>query len=101
MVWVQVPPLREATGWVELHWATTSRAQPSQLPHWVATPSSNWISSKLMPARAWRAMSRSETRRQTQMIMAVRVAGCEMKWSKYKCESFAFAMVFLPKALAV
>ncbi len=60
-----------ATGCDAWHWATTSRAQPSQQPHWVATPSSNWISSKPMPARAWRAISRSETRRQTQTIMAV------------------------------
>ena len=60
-----------ATGWLLWHWATTSRAQPSHRPHWVATPSSNWISSKPMPARAWRAISRSETRRQTQTIMAV------------------------------
>ena len=35
----------------------------------VATPSSNWISSKPMPAWAWRAIL-SETRRQTQTIMA-------------------------------
>lgn len=62
---------RAATGCVAWHWATTSRAQPSQQPHWVPTPSSNWISSKPMPARAWRAISRSETRRQTQTIMAV------------------------------
>ena len=62
---------RAATGRDGLHWATTSRAHPSQHPHWVATPSSNWISAKLMPARAWRAISRSEIRRQTQTIMAV------------------------------
>ena len=41
-----------ADGQLALHWATTSRAQPSHCPHWVATPSSNWISSKPMPARA-------------------------------------------------
>src|SRR3989344_2138096 len=68
---------RAATGLDALHCATTSRAQLSQHPHWVATPSSNWISSKLMPARAWRAISRSEIRRQTQTIMAAgSVAGC-------------------------
>ena len=60
-----------ATGLEAWHCATTSRAQPSQQPHWVATPNSNCISSKPMPARAWRAISRSETRRQTQTIMAV------------------------------
>lgn len=58
-----------ATGEVALHWATTSRAQHSQRPHWVATPSSNWMSSKLIPARAWRAISRSEIPLQTQTIM--------------------------------
>ena len=68
--------LSAAIGWEALHCATTSRAQLSHWPHWVATPSSNWMSSKLMPARAWRAISRSETRRQTQTIMAVGLAGC-------------------------
>ena len=58
-----------ATGEVAQHWATTSRAVHSHWPHWVATPSSNWMSSKLIPARAWRAISRSETRWQTQTIM--------------------------------
>ena len=58
-----------ALGQVPLHWATTSRALLSHRPHWVATPSSNWMSSKPIPARAWRAISRSEIRRQTQMIM--------------------------------
>jgi len=66
-----------ATGEVAQHWATTSRAQPSHWPHWVATPNSNWMSSKLMPARAWRAISRSETRWQTQTIMVEQaLAGC-------------------------
>lgn len=66
-----------ATGWDAQHCATTSRAQSSQRPHWVATPSSNWISSKLMPARAWRAISRSEIRRHTQTIMEqAALAGC-------------------------
>jgi len=51
--------------------ATMSRAHSSQFPHWVATPSSNWISSKLMPARAWQAISRSEIRWHTQTIMRV------------------------------
>jgi len=59
-----------ATGLLALHCATTSRAQLSHWPHWVATPSSHWISSKPIPARAWRAISRSEIRRQTQTIMA-------------------------------
>jgi hypothetical protein len=59
-----------ATGQVALHWDTTSRAERSHWPHCVATPNSNWMSSKLIPARAWRAISRSETRRQTQTIMA-------------------------------
>ncbi len=77
----QVPPCAQAqarldslrsaaTGLPTLHCATTSRAQSSQRPHWVATPSSHWISSKPIPALAWRAISRSETRRQTQTIMA-------------------------------
>jgi hypothetical protein len=61
-----------ATGRLAQHWDTTSRAKHSHWPHWVATPSSNWMSSKSMPAWAWRAISRSETRRQTQTIMAVR-----------------------------
>ena len=60
---------KAATGRKGWHCATTSRAQLSQHPHWVATPSSNWISSKLMPARAWRAISRSDIRRQTQTII--------------------------------
>ena len=70
--------LSAATGWEALHCATTSRAQPSHWPHWVATPSSNCTSSKVMPARTWRAISRSDTRRHTQTIMAVRrqLAGC-------------------------
>lgn len=68
---------RAATGCEAQHCATTSRAQSSQRPHWVATPSSNWISSKLIPARAWRAISRSETRWQTQTIM-VQAVGLAM-----------------------
>lgn len=62
-----------ATGEVAQHWSTTLRAQLSHCPHWVATPSSNWMSSKLIPARAWRAISRSETRWQTQTIMVSRL----------------------------
>ena len=65
--------------WVAAHCATMSRAQPSHCPHWVATPSSNWMSSKLIPPRTWRAISRSETRRQTQTIMAGRLAGWKLQ----------------------
>ena len=43
---------RLAIGQMALHCATTSRAEPSHLPHCVAMPSSNWISSKPIPARA-------------------------------------------------
>lgn len=43
---------KAATGAWERHCATRSRAVLSQQPHWVATPSSNWISSKLIPAWA-------------------------------------------------
>lgn len=71
--WIAAGPVSRwsaAIGCEALHWATTSRAQPSHWPHWVATPSSNWTSSNVMPARTWRAISRSETRRQTQTIMA-------------------------------
>jgi hypothetical protein len=68
--WMRLASWMAATGWVALHWATTSRAQLSHCPHWVATPSSNWMSSKSIPARAWLAISRSDTRRQTQTIMA-------------------------------
>jgi hypothetical protein len=63
--------LSAAIGWEALHCATTSRAQLSHWPHWVATPSSNCTSSKVIPARTWRAISRSDTRRHTQTIMAV------------------------------
>jgi hypothetical protein len=82
-----------ATGWEALHCATTSRAQPSHWPHWVATPSSNCTSSKVMPARTWRAISRSDTRRHTQTIMAVRrqLAGC-LRRPDYKYEFLAFAI---------
>jgi len=68
--WMRLASWMAATGWFALHWATTSRAQLSHCPHWVATPSSNWMSSKSIPARAWLAISRSDTRRQTQTIMA-------------------------------
>src|SRR2546426_4922230 len=50
--WAGVASLMLAVGQLALHWATTSRAQRSHWPHWVATPSSNWISSKPIPARA-------------------------------------------------
>eukprot|EP00812_Abedinium_dasypus_P009952 NODE_3604_length_765_cov_24.397183.p1 GENE.NODE_3604_length_765_cov_24.397183~~NODE_3604_length_765_cov_24.397183.p1 ORF type:complete len:174 (-),score=6.41 NODE_3604_length_765_cov_24.397183:227-748(-) len=52
--WIALGPdsqLNAATGCEALHCATISRAQPSHWPHWVATPSSNWTSSKVMPAR--------------------------------------------------
>ncbi len=85
-----------ATGLLGLHCATTSRAQPSHWPHWVATPNSHWISSKPMPARAWRAISRSEIRRQTQTIMAGggRAVGWRIR-HYYKCESVALTIYFV------
>src|SRR5690349_2203127 len=52
--WIALVPdsrFNAATGCEALHCATISRAQPSHWPHWVATPSSNWTSSKVMPAR--------------------------------------------------
>jgi hypothetical protein len=59
----------------------------------VATPSSNCTSSKVIPARTWRAISRSDTRRHTQTIMAgaaVWLAGD--RGLDYKYESLAFAI---------
>jgi len=53
-------------GW---HCIQTARALDSHRPHWVATPMSIWMSSKLMPQRAAWAMVLSFTRRQTQTIM--------------------------------
>jgi len=52
--WIALGPesqFNAATGCEALHCATISRAQPSHWPHWVATPSSNCTSSKVMPAR--------------------------------------------------
>ena len=90
---VSVASVMLAVGQLALHCATTSRAQPSHRPHWVATPSSNWMSSKPMPARAWRAISRSETRRQTQTIMDGLGWLIErFQQRKYKYESVAFAI---------
>ena len=69
------PSAMELANWIKAwgawawHCATTSRAHPSHWPHCVATPSSIWIWSKSNPARAWRAISRSLTRRHTQTIM--------------------------------
>ena len=84
-----------ATGCDALHCATMSRAQPSQRPHWVATPSSSWMSSNPKPARAWRAISRSETRWQTQTIMAVGTLLAIKRCSNYKYESIAFAITIV------
>src|SRR5690606_40757124 len=60
---------RCAMGWLRQHSDQTARAHDSHLPHWVATPSSSWMSSKPMPERAARAMVWSLTRWQTQTIM--------------------------------
>src|SRR6266568_1731679 len=98
--WPQaLPSLAEEASWMAatgrqgLHWETTSRAAHSHWPHWVATPSSNWMSSKSMPAWAWRAISRSETRRQTQTIMVERVGPVKgWNWPNYKYESLVFVI---------
>ncbi len=75
LVWAATSLWMAAVVPLEQHLSTTSRAQVSQRPHCVATPSSNWISSKLMPACAWRAISRSDTRWHTQTIMAANSCG--------------------------
>ena len=90
--WMRGASWMAATGAVAQHCATTSRAQLSHWPHWVATPSSNWISSKPMPARAWRAISRSEIRRQTQTIMVWAWLAVVEVLGNYKYESLAFAI---------
>jgi hypothetical protein len=62
-------PCKCAVGFEGRHCIHTARALDSHWPHWVATPMSIWMSSKLMPQRAAWAMDLSFTRRQTQTIM--------------------------------
>ncbi len=59
----------KATAPMAWHCACTSRAQSSQRPHCVATPSSHCSSANVAPPCDILVMSRSETRWQTQMIM--------------------------------
>lgn len=54
-----------------MHSATTSRAQASLCPHWVAISHVLRISSKPMPAGTWRTNLRSLIRWQTQTIMTL------------------------------
>jgi len=90
-----------ATGCEALHCATMSRAQPSHWPHWVATPSSSWISLKHMPARTWRAISRSDTRWHTQTIMAAsKLAGGE-RCASINTNYYHLQTVFLTPAMGM